>query len=99
MNPQLQSVLTSIGMTAATAATTWGVAHGLVPGADQASISNALVTLGLAVVTGLIGWWKARQNSQSAMIQAVNKADNGVKVVPASTPAITVTEPLKESTK
>ena len=96
MNPQLQSILTSVGMTAATAATTWGVAHGLVPGADQASVANALVTLGLAVVTGLIGWWKARQTSQKAMIQAVNAADNGFKVVPVnSTTAPPVQEPQK----
>ena len=99
MDPQLKSVLTSIGMTLAGSATTWGVAHGLVPAADQASVANALVTLAFAIATGLLGWWKARQVSQKAMIQAVNAADNGVKVVAASTPAITVTEPLKEPTK
>lgn len=99
MDPQIKSIITSIGMTAATAATTWGVAHGLVPAADQASLSNALVTLTLAVITGLLGWLKMRQTSPKAMIQAINAGDNGVKVVAASTPASAVPGPLKEPSK
>jgi len=96
MDPQLKSVLTSLGMTAATAAAAWGVSHGLVPGADQASVANALATLSAVVITALFGWWKTRMVTPKALIQAVNAADNGVKVVPVNSTTVSpVQEPLK----
>lgn len=88
MNPQITSVLTSILMSAATAATAWGVAHGVVPNADQNMIANDLVTAAFAVITGLLGWYKARQASPQAQVTAIN-ADktNGVKVVDKYSPS------------
>ena len=98
IDPQLKSVLTSLAMTGSTAVTTWGATHGLVPQADVASVSNALVTLGFAAVTAALAWWKARQVSPSAVIAQVNAQDNGVKVVaatPANVSAPVVNVPLK----
>lgn len=95
LDPQAKSILTSILLALATAATTWGVTHGLVPAADQNVIANDLVTAVFAGATGLIGWWKARQVAPKALIAAVNNADNGVKVVSSAVPAPTATEPTK----
>ena len=98
MDPQIKSVLSSVLMTASGAATTWGAAHGIVPQADVASVSNALVTLALAGVTAALAWWKARQVSPGAVIAQVNAQDNGVKVVaatPANVSAPVVNVPLK----
>lgn len=98
MNPQFTSILTSILMSVATVAATWGVAHGVIPNADQNIIINDLVAAGLAVITGLLGWYKARQASPQAQITAINEGNNGVKVVAASVPesvAPTVVVPLK----
>ena len=64
--------------------------------AIKAAFADIVTTVAGVAVTALIGWYKARQNSQSAMIQAVNAADNGVKVVPVnSTTTPPVQEPLK----
>lgn len=95
MDPQLKSILTSILLAIATSATTWGVAHGLVPAADQNVIANDIVTFIFGAVSALLAWYKTRQHTPTAQIAAVNDADNGVKVVPATSPAPTVKEPLK----
>jgi len=83
MDPQVKSLLTSLGLSAATALSAWAVSKGLIPGADQASFANDLVALASGLVAIGLAWWKARQLSQPAMVQAVNQADNGVKVVSA----------------
>jgi hypothetical protein len=95
LDPQLKSIMTSVLLAIATAATTWGVAHGLVPSADQNVIANDLVTAIFAGATGLVGWWKARQVAPKALIDAVNAADNGVKVVSVMASAPTVNAPQK----
>lgn len=74
---------------------------GLTP--DQATgLSNALITVitvgGGSLIALIITWWKARKHTQAAQIQAVNAADNGVKVVAddaRAAPIATVSGPLK----
>jgi hypothetical protein len=95
MNPQIQSILTSVGMALASSVAAWAVSKGFIPGADQSSFTNDLLTLGSGIVVLVLGWIKAKQVSQPAMIKAVNAADNGVKVVASSEPAPTVSAPLK----
>ena len=95
MDPQLKSALTSIGMIASTSITAWAVSKGLITAGDQANISNALVTVAGGLVTVGLAYWKTHDHSQAAIIQQVNKSDNGVKVVADTVTAPTVTAPLK----
>lgn len=84
MDPQLKMVLTSMGGAVATAAATWAVSKGLISASDQVNDANALVTLGSAAVGAALVWYAHRQTSQTSMIQAVNKANNGVTAVPSA---------------
>lgn len=107
MNPRLKSVLTSILMTLMSVAATWAVSHGIIPAQDQASAENIGVSILLAAATGLTWWYKQRQFAPGVMvqtinkadlaqvIQAINRADNGVKVVPEGSPTAEVNKPLK----
>jgi hypothetical protein len=95
LNPQIKSIITSVLLAGATAVTTWAVNSGLVPAADQSTVTGDIVTGAGVLAMALIGWWKTRSHTQVAMIAAVNNADNGVKVVAASTQAATATAPLK----
>lgn len=96
MDPQLKMVLTSMGGALATAVATWAASCGLISAGDQVNFANALVTVGSAAVGAVLVWYAHRQTSQKSMIQAVNAADNGVKVVPAgSTATPPVSGPLK----
>lgn len=97
MDPQLQSVLTSVGMALAMSIAGYAASKGVISSGDQSNLANALVTVGGVIVTAVLGWLKTRQVSQKAMIQAVNKADNGVTVVPttAASAAAQVNAPLK----
>ena len=95
MDPQLKSILTSVAMSLSMAVAGWAVTKGIIPGGDQSVLANQMVLVGSGVVTFLIGWYKTRMVTQKAMIKAVNTADNGVKVVDASTPAPAVSEPVK----
>ena len=91
MDPQLQSILTSVGLAAATSAGAWAVSKGIISQGDQSAFANQLVLVVSGLITAGLAWWKARQVSQTSMIKSVNAADNGVTVVP-TTPA---TAPLK----
>lgn len=98
MDPQLKMILTSMGGAVATAIATWAASKGLISAGDQVNDANALVTVGSASVGGLLVWYAHRQTSQKAMIQAVNAAPNGVKVVAddaRSAPIAAVNEPVK----
>ena len=96
MDPQLKSVLTTIAATLSASVAGAAATHGVIHSDQQAAFADIVTTVAGVAVTALIGWYKARQNSQSAMIQAVNAADNGVKVVPVnSTTTPPVQEPLK----
>ena len=99
MDPQIQSVLTSVALSLATAVATWASTLGIVPSADKDSFANILVSVFLWLVTAAIGWYKTRALSQKAMIQAVNAADNGVKVVSAVVLAPAVNGPITPTAK
>ena len=95
MDPQLKSILTSIGLSIAMAVAGWAVSQGIIPTADQSVLANQLVLIGSGLIAAAFGWYKTRMVTQKAMIKAVNTADNGVKVVDASAPAPAVSEPVK----
>lgn len=95
MDPVLKSWLTSTLLGGAMALAGIGVSHGLIPATDQASVANWLVTGALGAVSIVLAYLKGHQHTPTAQIQAVNKANNGVKVVADTTNAATITEPLK----
>ncbi len=95
MDPQVNSILTSIGLAVASSVAAYAASKGLIPSADQNTIANDLVTLGGGLAAAGLAWYKARQNSQKAMINKINAADNGVKVVSEKAPAPSVDGPLK----
>ena len=103
MDPQLKSVLTTIGAGGASAVAAWAVSKGLITASDQAADANILLGAAGIVVTGLIAWYKARQHTPTAQIQAVRAADNGVTVVPTAAAVAagipSVSAPLKEPGK
>ena len=97
MDPQLKSALTSLGAIATGAVATWAVSKGLItrPTPTTADpVAGALLAIGSAVVGVGLVWFKSRQLSQTAMIQAINAAPNGVKVVPNDSPTPAVNAPL-----
>ena len=95
MDPQLKSALTTIAVVASSALTTWAVSKGLITQGDQANVTNALVGAAGGLVTIGLAYWKTRDHSQKAIIQQVNAADNGVKVVPEGSVGPKVNGPLK----
>lgn len=98
MDPELQSILSSVALSAATAVAAWAASKGVIPNGDQPVLANQLVTVGFGAVAAAIAWYKKRQMSQAAMITAVNAAQNGVKVVaatPANAAVPQVDKPLK----
>ena len=95
MDPQVISLLTTIGMTLSTSIAAWAASNGWIKAADQVPMADIIVTLVGAVITAGLGWYKTQQHGQKAMIQAINAGDNGVKVVAESSPAAVVNEPLK----
>ena len=96
MDPQLKSILSTILLTLDTSLAGAAVHAGWIPGTDQSTIAADLTTTALALIAGALAWYKARQVSQTSMIQAVNAADNGVKVVSeTATTAAPVNVPLK----
>lgn len=102
MDPVVKSVLTSIALSAAGSIVTWAVQGGFVAQDQAASLTTNLGAMIVGGVTAAIGaalvWYKARQHTQAAMIQAVNAAPNGVKVVAddaRSAPIASVSGPVK----
>jgi hypothetical protein len=95
MDPQIKSIATSVLLAGATALTTWMVAHGLLSADQQSAIAQDLVGVVSAGLGAAVVWWKSTQHTQTNMIQEVNKADNGVKVVPNAVAAEPVNAPLK----
>ena len=98
MDPQLKSILTSVLLGISTGVAGWAANRGLIPNGDQSVIANDLVTAVSGGIAAVLAWYKTRQVSQPAMIQAVNAADNGVKVVASTSTAPIVTAPLKGPT-
>lgn len=95
MDPQIKSILTSVGLGLASAAIGWAVKQGYISAADQSADANYLVGAVGVLVAAAIGWYKTRSVTPKAMIEHINATDNGLKVVSASVPAKTETAPLK----
>lgn len=95
MDPQLKSMITSAELGAAGLVAGWAVHAGIVTAADQSALAAQLVAIGAGIVAIAVAWYKRRQMSQTAMIQHINAADNGVKVVSVADPGIPVSGPLK----
>ena len=95
MDPQLKSILTTIAGYAATGIAAWVASKGLIPSTDQASFANDITVLAAGVVAAVLAWYKTRSHTPTAQIKAVNEADNGVKVVPATAVVQAVDRPLK----
>ena len=95
MDPQLKSVLTSIGLALATGVAGWFVREGIISTADQSALANQIVVVGTGLIAAGFAVYKSKQVSPKAMITAINAGDNGVKVVAADAPVQHVTEPLK----
>jgi len=95
MDPQLKSLLTSVLLASFTSAAVWAANRGLIPSEDQSVIANDLVTFVLGGGAAILTWYKAREHSPSKQIEAVNKAKNGVKVVPESSPTPAISGPLE----
>ena len=95
MDPQIKSILSSVGLALATSVAGYAVHAGIVPSDDQSVLANQLVLLASGFIGAGLAWYKARQVSQAVMIQQINAADNGVKVVPSTSPSPPVNQPLK----
>lgn len=88
MDPVVKSLLTSVAGVAATALATFAVNHAWIT-AEQgqqlsAYLSSILLGAAASAAVAVIAWVHSRQNTQAAMIDAVNKAPNGVTVVPTT---------------
>ena len=95
MNPQMVSILTSVGMMLASSVVAWAVSRGFVAAADQSTLTNDLVGLVGGAIAIALTWFKANVVSPKSMIATINDADNGVKVVAETAPAEQVSAPLK----
>ena len=99
MDPQLKSVLTSLGLAAATAVASWAATRGYITPDQQSAVVTGLVTIGGGVVAAAVLEYKRRMVSQTSMIQAVNAADNGVKVVASTVSAPQANVPIPSLTQ
>ena len=85
MNDQITGVIRAV----LAAVGGWAVGKGYIDNTTATTAGGAILTLGMAA-------WSVYTNSQSAKIQSINTANNGVHVVPEATaPAATVDKPLK----
>lgn len=95
MDPQVNSAITSVLLVIAGSATAILVKDGIISAGDQGSFTSDIAAIIMAIITAAIGWYKANTLSQNSMIKSVNAADNGVKVVPDSSPTSPVSGALK----
>ena len=82
-----------------------GILRALIPGVVAAATHFGLGTdaqdtvIATAIATALVAGWSSYTNTQTAKIQSVNAADNGVKVVAVSAPAPQVNAPIPALTQ
>jgi hypothetical protein len=94
MDPQLKSALTTIAIITSSSLTAWASSKGFIQAGDQTNVANALVAAGSGILTVGLAYMKTRDHSPTAIIQQVNTAENGVKVVAENAPAPTVDAPI-----
>ena len=99
MTGPLGSIIGSVALWVAGALVMWLSQHGVVS-PDQAAqdttvISGLLVSGVTVAASAALVWWKSQQNTQTAVITAVNNdKTNGVKVVPETSPTPAVSAPV-----
>ena len=89
------SLVGSLIIAAAGMAVGWLASHNIIPSADVTQDTALVATAISGAIGAAVIWYKARQSTQTKMIQSVNAADNGVKVVPATAIVAPVNVPLK----
>jgi hypothetical protein len=70
------------------------VTSGWVSATESAALTAALLSLVGAISTIWPIVWTLFAHTHTSMIQSVNAADNGVKVVSSASPALEVNEPI-----
>ena len=68
--------------------------RGYISATDSAVLATAVIALVSAAMSAVPTIWGIWTRSHTAMIQSVNAADNGVKVVSSASPALEVNEPI-----
>jgi hypothetical protein len=91
LDPQILSVATTIFVAVCGGGLT---AVGITSATDQATVAHAVIGAVLLAIGAAATWWKARQHSPQAAIDAINKPANGLKVVREDVAAPPVTAPL-----
>jgi hypothetical protein len=99
MDPEINSIVTSVLLAISTAVAGWAVSNGIISTADQSNLANQIVAVVGGVVAVGVGWYKKRQVTPTAMIKAINDAPNGVKVVAAVSASPQVEAPVKIGAK
>ena len=110
MDPVIKSSITSMMLAAAAYGLGWASTHGLISAADINTDASAIVSV-IFIIAGIaVAWFKTRQATPTALVQSLNKTDdgpkamiksinetnNGLKVVEASsTDAPAVSAPIK----
>lgn len=93
-NNATTSIVGSVGLTLAALIAGWLSAHNIIPAADVTTDTAVIGTIIVGVIGAGIVWFKGAMATKAAQIQAVNTADNGVKVVAATVLAPVVTAPI-----
>jgi len=99
LDPQLKSVITSVLMLGAGAIATWFAKSGIISANDIPAFTAWLVAAMGTFGAFVILWWKARANSQAAMMKAINAAPNGASVVPEDAAAKAGIQPINAPVK
>lgn len=88
MEPQLKSAVTSVGLALVGIFTGYAASSGLIKPEDVPEVTSAVMTVAGVVVAAGIGYYKTRQHTPTALVNAVNsEAIPGVKVVRESSVA------------
>ena len=93
MDTQTKSLIGSLLLGVAGMATGWLASHNIIPAADVSADTATIAAFVTFAAGAAVAWYKHQQASQTSMIQAVNAAPNGVKVVPESSPTPSVSAP------
>lgn len=88
MDPVVKSLLTSVVGIACSAIVGFAVNNAWITADQGVALQGYLSSIFVGAIAlagaGIVAWVHSRQNTQTAMIDAVNKAPNGVTVVPTT---------------
>lgn len=95
MNTTTTSIVGSLALALAGMIVGWLASHNIIPSADVSTDTAAICAIIVGAIGAGIVWFKRNMATPAAHIVAVNTANNGVKVVAATSPSPTVNIPLK----